>query len=222
MPAEKVAICVPVRVAPPGVWFAHFNEFLNHLNEIGQPYKLFPLHDPTNNISIIRETLAERVLEDGTCPWMLWFDDDVFFPMNVLELFFETGKKACSGIYWNRHNNVAAPLLQKFPDKQAAYPYWGFETETLFPIHAAGFGCFFINVEVFNHLIRPWFDVVMAGMGEDIFFCYRLSATPQVVELGYELYAEAKAVCKHLVMTDGVPSYLPDEETWRIVNEFYA
>ena len=152
---------------------------------------------------------------------MMWFDDDVIFPLDILDIMFATGKDIVTGIYWNRGGAPKKPLLQKTPGSSMQYQFDEHEDNPLFEVSAAGFGCFFMKTEVLDYIVKPWFPLVSSdGMGEDVYFCDRI-AEAGVTHPHLKLYASAKALCKHNIYEDGEYVTIPDDKIWKKANEKY-
>lgn len=198
---DKVAICIPSKNGFKKYFDRHFYNWINQLNEEGRKYKIFYLRDATNHVATQRNSISDMVLKDGTCEWMLWLDDDVLFPLDVIDQFLETKKNFVTGIYWNRSNDeIHYPLLRKTDTgtKEVKYKYYECEDDPLFEINACGMGCFWMKTEMMHYIVRPRFMLSQpTGIGEDINFCRYLASAGRTHD-GFQLYALATVLCKHL------------------------
>ena len=138
-------------------------------------------------ISQQRQNLAENAIKNGATH-ILWLDSDMLFPSNVAETLLSHQLDIVCCNYSTR----------SFPFKGVAYTdvgnwnSWKPAVNTddrFFEVEGIGFGCMLVNVNVFNTLGLPWFDVTWESkfrefIGEDFYFCKKAR------EAGYKIMVD--------------------------------
>ncbi len=157
-----------------------------------------------------RNLLRERMLK-GKYDYFLSLEQDVIPPVDIIEKLIRHGKDVVSGIYYKLYNvNVRGkdgivrqkktllPLIfmpSNDKDKMhVCYPK-DVEGEQFFKIRACGLGCVLIGKEVLEK-VKFRYDPTKSTF-DDFLFC------TDVIEKGFEIYADTSVKCKHLFLQKG-------------------
>ena len=139
--------------------------------------------------------------------YLLFIDDDMTFPADLLDTLIANNKEICGTAYHSRGNTSTMP---KYLDtginsiaEVAPKEYIDLETNTdpkykdTFECHATGTGIILIKCEVFKKMPRPWFmfeyfETGQVKLGEDWYFCR------EAKKAGYQIYTDPKIKVNHL------------------------
>lgn len=160
-----------------------------------------------------RDTIAGKAVIEGFDQVVMLDSDMIFEPDSILRLqkHLDDGLDFVSGIYFKRKKPVEPVIYNKINLSQneigyipSIEPYLDYPKNQLFEIKACGFGLVMMKTEVIKKVQEkfglPFFPV--AGFGEDISFCYRMSV------LGMKLYCDSSIKAQHI-------AYYPvTEDTW--------
>lgn len=145
-----------------------------------------------------RNDIAKKTLNNGF-DYVLMVDSDIILPEETLSLMTEKPVDILLGCYLHGHKNDTHEI-ELFKPKQAnfdeRYTYADFTSAPRIMVKGGGFGCAFVNSDVFKKLEFPWFkyDIYNNGhvLSEDLYFCHVARAN------GYQIYADTRVRCGHL------------------------
>lgn len=134
--------------------------------------------------------------------YIMWLDDDMLFPRDIITRLLAHKKDIVSGLYYNRANYK--PLIYELEHDESDDTF-SFEQileypdDQLIKVGAIGFGCVLTKVEtlvkVWNANIRETtgtcFDFI-GGVGEDLSFGIRCKL------LGIETWVDTSIKCGHM------------------------
>ncbi len=153
-----------------------------------------------------------------TWDYVLWLDDDVIPPDNVVEALLAHDVALCSGLYFMRKAPYLPSAYVKVSDPDYSHRFWNitaFPESGLMEVDACGMGCVLIAMEVFRRMPEPWFAWVVPdvqrpdpvgrkqleaewqrldhkGIGEDFFFFTKAA------QYGYRLSLDTGVLCGHV------------------------
>ena len=150
---------------------------LHHKGEIEVKYlKASLVYDARNQ-------LAKYARETGGFDYVLWLDSDMTFEPDLLDRLLEDieGRQAVSGLCFGRRPPFRPCIFNRLEVEQKgqmihphADNWYDYPRDQLFEVEACGFACLLMRVDVLEAMGIygvPFFPI--AGMGEDLTFCWR-------------------------------------------------
>ena len=182
---NRLAVCIPCRDTLHSMFAYNLAQLVQSCNHTKLPVNIYM--EIGSLISQQRQNLAENAIKNGATH-ILWLDSDMLFPSNVAETLLSHQLDIVCCNYSTR----------SFPFKGVAYTdvgnwnSWKPAVNTddrFFEVEGIGFGCMLVNVNVFNTLGLPWFDVTWESkfrefIGEDFYFCKKAR------EAGYKIMVD--------------------------------
>lgn len=145
-------------------------------------------------ISQARNLAAEEFLADKENTHLLFIDDDIVPPINIISKLLNDDKMVVSGWYLYRGNQQLSAMnrtkqgwtslnIKQLTDKP----------QELISVDGCGAGCLMIKREVFNLIDKPYFLEAKdaKGVGEDLYFCSNCKAH------SIPIYIDATLYCRH-------------------------
>ena len=197
-------------------WMSHMDK-LRGFFPIGMFWRHLIVEDTTgwakNRIEVVKQA------QKGNFEWLLFIDDDVFVPRDVMQQLMRSGKDIVNGIYWTKTENEA-PVIFK---EEGAGPMFNFPTDQVFEIAGSGLGCTLINMKVFDafdkagipYFKENWIMESTSGqnmkcpVGEDHYFFHHAR------KLGFKVYADSGCLCDHYDIN--TKKFYPSQATVRKV-----
>ena len=139
-------------------------------------------------------TLAVEHAHENDVDWILWLDDDMAPPPDLLERLFETGKQFVGAVAYKR-DPPHEPCIYKIVEKTTEHIDPNPESGTVIEADATGFACLLMHRSVWEAVCqrtegRPF--TYRMGMGEDVYFCLQARAA------GVQLYIVPDLVVGHV------------------------
>lgn len=200
-PTFRVAICVPTKGRNP--WgFTHDLAQLMCCTGVAMVSSgimdIALLFSQGTYIADNREDLTLAALE-GNPTHLLWLDDDMRFPQDLLIRLLKRNKPVVGVNYATRKTPcvpVAIKRMYERDDKPISRLQPGSGLEE---VEAIGFGAVLIRADVFKAICRPWFenyrDSETGGhVGEDVDFCIKARAKGFEILVDHDLSEEIKHV----------------------------
>jgi glycosyltransferase involved in cell wall biosynthesis len=140
------------------------------------------------------------------CTHILFLDDDLIFPTDIIDRLLAHNKDIVSGLYLMRafpHRPIIFDVqneegfcrwMQLSPDKTG-----------LIEVASTGLGCALINSQIFMKLDKPW---IRLGEVEKDHWCDDLGFYNRVKRLGYKIYCDLDLRCGHVGEIAVFPSNL--------------
>lgn len=172
-----------IRTVPLVVERLHVDRARNEIADMFlHPEKPRPPHHPEGLPALYRQ-----------CSHLLFLDDDMLFPPNVIEKLLSDDVPLVGGLYFGR-NTPHLPIAYHHVEgnQWVAITKW---KAGLQHVDAIGTGCMLIRRDLLEKMERPYFkfdDV----MGEDMYFCERAK------QLGVPVLLDGDVVCKHLRVSE--------------------
>ena len=91
-------------------WMMHMNK-LQHFFPVGMFWKYIVVEDESgwakNRNEVVRKARAENF------EWLLFIDDDVFVPQDVMQTMLAHQKDIVTGIYWTKTQNEVPVIFER-------------------------------------------------------------------------------------------------------------
>jgi len=195
-------------------WMMHMNK-LQHFFPVGMFWKYIVV-EGTDGYAKNRNEAVRRARKENF-EWLLFIDDDVFVPQDVMQLMLAHQKDIVSGIYWTKTNNECPVIFER----EGAGPMYKFPVDKLFEIAGSGLGCCLINMKVFDDFDKagiPYFKEnwimetddgrkLKCPIGEDHYFFHYAR------KFGYKVWADSGILCDHYDVKN--KKFYPSQETVR-------
>lgn len=195
-------------------------EFVAQLLRLGQKVGINNLFMMQNAmINQCRDALVQVAVQKGF-DYIMWLDDDMIVPDDVIERLMAHNKDIVSGLYFGRKN--FRPLLFDITpeDDENGDVVYSIKNHTdypqsgLFLVDGVGFGCVLTKVEALKKIWncpdegigKTCFDFI-GGVGEDLSFGIRCQ------RLGIQTWVDPTVKCGHL------SEFVVTEEHWKAVKE---
>lgn len=140
-------------------------------------------------VYLARENLAADAVNKGYTH-ILWLDADMVFQEDLLDVLLASDAGMVTGIYHSRHAPYGSCIFSQLhpPVKCHSYP------EDVFEIQGCGFGCTLVRTDIVAAVYRKYQQAFQPSpdFGEDLSFCER------VLNCGYKIFCNPKAVCGHI------------------------
>lgn len=138
-------------------------------------------------------TLAVQHASENDVDWILWLDDDMTPPADLLERLHGTGKSFVGAVAYKR-DPPHEPCVSRLVENRAEF----FDPDVrqdLVEADATGFACLLMHRSVWEAVCdrtdgRPF--VYRMGLGEDVYFCAHAKAA------GIQLYIVPDLVVGHV------------------------
>lgn len=134
---------------------------------------------------------------DNECTHILFLDDDVIPPTDILPKLLAHDKAVVTGLYPMRdfpHYPVA--FDKRFSNGYNRHLHLKDELNGLIEITNCGFGCVLVNTEVFKHIKRPW---VTLGELEADGWCDDIAFFNKVMDAGFKMYLDTSVIVDHMM-----------------------
>lgn len=193
---KKVLIAVPCMNQVP----AEFADSLARLtahglkdHRIGQIFKIGSL------IYTARDEIAKEAVRTEA-DYVMWFDSDMIFPPNTLELLMKHMDNPevdiVSGLYFRRVQPYTPVLFDRL-DIEDGVVGWSDFTEIpghIFEVGGCGFGCVLMPTDIFIDVQAKYGQMFtpINGVGEDLSFCWRAR------QLGFRVWCDPTIPLGHV------------------------
>lgn len=148
-----------------------------------------------------RNLIAREAMSYGF-DYVLMVDSDIVLPCGTLLRMMKDPVDICLGCYPRKRSQDGTMEIfrlgqDNFVDTFKASDFDDMNDRII--VKGGGFGCAFLNVEIFNKMPYPWFKYVEYNNGEtlseDNYFC------SQAAKAGYLIHADAGVRCGHATKT---------------------
>ena len=208
-----VVIGVPSRGKIHIRWMMHLHKMPTYLPPAIQWSYAYTVN---KEIADARNRIVEEALKRNA-KYIMWIDDDVFPPYDVIAKLMKHQKDIITGVYWTKCENEA-PVLFKHTGEG---PWYDFPRNQLVKVESAGMGCTLVRTSVFEKMAKPYFKsnwirtlpdgtTSRVAVGEDLYFFDKAK------ENGFEIYCDTSMLCDHYDIDRDI--FYPTEKTR---NEFY-
>ena len=150
-----------------------------------------------------RNQLMEYALKTGGYDFILWLDSDMTFEPDLLEWLMEDieGKQMVTGLCFGRRPPFNPCIYKEVRVDQEglgymphAENYFDYPRDQLFEVEGCGFACVLMRVDMLDAMSIygvPFFPI--AGLGEDLAFCYRAK------KLDFSLWCDSRLKIGHIM-----------------------
>ena len=195
-------------------WMMHMNK-LQHFFPVGMFWKYIVV-EGTDGYAKNRNEAVRKAREQNF-EWLLFIDDDVFVPQDIMQTMLAHQKDIVTGIYWTKTDNECPVIFER----EGAGPMYKFPIDETFEVAGSGLGCCLIRMSVFDEFDKagiPYFKEnwimetddgrkLKCPIGEDHYFFHHAR------KFGYKVWADSGILCDHYnVITK---KFYPSQETVR-------
>jgi hypothetical protein len=188
--------------------YARRADFYDHFNIMVKPANTFCTFAHGQSPARNRNIIIRQAL-DIDCTHILFLDDDVICPPDILPRLLAHNKDIVTGLYLMR-NHPHFPIAFDFADETGKARHLimdNYRNQNLVEIVATGLGCVLIRTDVFRAMKEPWIRI---GELESDMWCDDLGFYKRARELGYKLWLDTTIHVGHIasvvicpVMQDG-------------------
>lgn len=187
---SKVLIGVPTKASTE---HTDFYDYYNLIERIPDTLHMFARgQSPAKNRNLIIQAAL-----DNECSHVLFIDDDVIPPPDILKKLLAHDKDVVSGLYPMRsfpHFPIAFDKV--YENGFNRHLHLKDEIEGLIPITNCGLGCVLIKIEVFKKLPKPW---ITLGELEADGWCDDIAFFNKVLRAGFEMYCDTNVIVDHMM-----------------------
>lgn len=157
----------------------------------------FPVGEFQRDIAAVRNNLVEQALHEG-CSHLLMMDtDQVYRTPDMIERMLSHDAPVIGAPVHRRYPPFDAILLRGTVGKYKYIPDSEVYSGDLIDIDATGTGCIMFNMEIFDAIDHPWFEIgtdpeTGNTIGEDIGFCSKVKSA------GYDIKADTSIEIGHI------------------------
>ena len=187
----RILIAVPCMDSVP----SQFAQSLATLNKVEECVVAFQMGSLIYNSRNYLATAAVKMEAD----YVLWLDSDMVFSSDVLQRLWQDRDKGdiITGVYYRRVEPYKPVLFSKLEienDQCQWDGYDDFPQDKLFEVAGCGFGCVLTPTNVFVDVINKFGNMFspLAGVGEDLSFCWRAR------QCGYNIVADPSIQLGHV------------------------
>ena len=164
-----------------------------------------------------RNLIIKQALEHE-CTHILFLDDDLEFPPDMLHRLLAHDKDIVTGLYLMRNFPHQPIIFEKTnPDGRCLHHFLHGEKPGLVPIVNCGLGCVLIKIEVFKKVPPPW---ITLGECEPDHWCDDISFFNRVRGHGFELFCDTSIWVGHQAAVTLYPAF--DNDAWYVVYDTHG
>lgn len=186
---NKVLIAVPtMEYGRQGIFYDYYNLIQK---EPGTILSFSRGQSPAAN----RNVLIEGGLQSG-CTHILFIDDDVLVPPDILPKLLRHDKDIVTGLYLMRQYPHKPIIFDFSDDKGHCRNYYPKDSEdSLIEIINCGLGAVLIKMEVFRAIEKPW---ITLGELDPQNWCDDIAFFNKCKAFGFKMYCDLSVVCGHI------------------------
>lgn len=191
-----------ILIGIPTAEFGKQAEFQDHFDQMVKPPGSIVTRSHSQSPARNRNLIIGQA-ESHKCTHVLFIDDDVIVPPNLLIQLLSHDVDIVTGLYLMR-NFPHQPIIfgQADNDGKAIHYYPKKEDKGLVKIVAAGLGACLINMKVFKALEKPY---IRLGELEADHWCDDLGFFKRVREAGFEMYCDLDCTLQHFASVKVYP-----------------
>jgi glycosyltransferase involved in cell wall biosynthesis len=194
---EYLGISTPkILVAVPTLEMARRADFYSHMDLIDVPANVEVLKQRMHGQSPAKgRNLAIERAQENACTHILFIDDDVYPPFNIIEKLLAHDKDIVTALYLARHYPHRPYLFcRENPDGSHIWKHLHPDETGLIEVTNAGLGACLIKMSVFDKLEKPY---VRLGELEADNWCDDIGLFNRCRKVGFKLYADLDCFCGH-------------------------
>ena len=187
----RILIAVPCMDSVP----SQFAQSLATLNKVEECVVAFQMGSLIYNSRNYLATAAVKMEAD----YVLWLDSDMVFSSDLLQKLWQDRDKGdiITGIYYRRVEPYKPVLFSKLNIENEVCTWEGYDDfpqDDLFEVEGCGFGAVLTPTNVFVDVVNRFGNMFspLAGVGEDLSFCWRAR------QCGYNIVADPKIQLGHV------------------------
>lgn len=195
----RIALCTPTR----DICSAEFNHsvekmighFATNFIATGQA-ETVTLTDVGTLLPDMRNTLARVAIEHGATH-VLWLDNDMIFPVDMIERLYQHGKPIVAANYSQR-KRPCKPVAAK----DGLWVYTEENSSGLEMVDYVGMGCMLVETAIYESIPKPWHMLAWNEkkqeiVGEDVYFCRKARAAGADIWIDHDLSKEVFHIGYH-------------------------
>ena len=147
---------------------------------------------------------------DNNCTHVMFFDDDVCPPPNIVKKLLKHNVSIVSGLY----------LMRAYPHQPIIFDYADYDGRCLhhflssnesglIEVVSCGLGCLLIKIDVFKNMEKPW---IRLGEIESDHWCDDTGFTKRARAVGYKIHCDLDILVGHQVSMTIWPTF--NGERW--------
>ena len=194
-----------ILVAVPTAGYSRNDSFYDYYNMLDKPEGTICTFARGQSPARNRNLMIEQALEHN-CTHILFIDDDVAFPPDMLRKLMVHDKDIVTALYFMRQY-PHQPIIFDYSDNEGKC-HWLYPDDSqheLIKIENCGLGAVLIKTEVFKRMEKPW---VRLGELEKDHWCDDISFFNRARAVGFELYCDLTIKVGHMVQTVVWPNYV--------------
>lgn len=187
----RILIAVPCMDSVP----SQFAQSLATLNKVEECVVAFQMGSLIYNSRNYLATAAVKMEAD----YILWLDSDMVFSSDLLQKLWQDRDKGdiITGVYYRRVEPYKPVLFSKLDIENDVCTWEGYDDfpqDDLFEVEGCGFGAVLTPTNVFVDVINRFGNMFspLAGVGEDLSFCWRAR------QCGYNIVADPRIPLGHV------------------------
>lgn len=176
----RVAICIPSM----DTWMADTAlAFGAMMGAASQRYGLIPINQKSSYVHQARNMIADIAIRQAKAEWLMWFDADMVWPPETLDVLLSHNRDICGADY--RKRKPPFDRIGRFVGEDPGVHGTGLH-EMLWLPH----GVMLVRAEVYQRLKFPWYELLYRGnrhedlSGEDFLFC------EEARKAGYQIWCD--------------------------------
>ena len=150
-----------------------------------------------------RNQLMDYAIKRGCFDYVLWLDSDMTFEPDLLERLMEDieGRQRVTGLCFGRRPPFRPCIYNRLTVekegvgiKPTAENWYDYPRDQIFELEACGFACLLMRMDVLTAMSVygiPFYP--LAGMGEDLTFCYRAK------QIDLKIHCDSRLKIGHLM-----------------------
>jgi hypothetical protein len=206
-----------IMIAVPTSGFSRNDAFYDYYNLLEKPAGTVCVFARGQSPARNRNLMIQQALEHD-CSHILFLDDDVAFPTNLLTSLIKHDKDVVTALYLMR-SYPHQPIIFDYADDEGKCG-WHFPSDKesgLIKIVNCGLGSVLIKAEVFKKLKKPW---ITLGELEKDHWCDDISFFNRVRAAGFEIYCDLDIHVGHMANVIIWPA--KNDDAWQVVYDTHG
>ncbi len=196
-----------VLIAVPTAEMARRADFYDYFNLLEKPKGSIITFAHGQSPARNRNLMIQQAIEYD-CTHILFIDDDVAFPPDMLIKLLAHDKDIVSGLYYMRSYPHTPICFDRAEADGRCGTHWLSDGESgLIEVVAVGLGCCLIKTKVFKTMQEPW---IRLGELEVDHWCDDIGFFRRVREQGYKMYCDLDIKVGHMAQVTIWPSINQD------------
>lgn len=196
-----------VLIGIPTAGYSRNDSFYDYYNLLEKPEGTICTFARGQSPARNRNLMIKQALKHD-CTHILFIDDDLAVPSDLLLRLMKHDKDVVTGLYLMRSFPHQPIIFDHFVKEEHIKFQWKFPVDGengLVPIVNCGLGCALIKTDVFRALEEPW---ITLGEIEKDHWCDDTAFFPKVTKAGFEIFCDLSIQCGHMAQVIVRPEYV--------------